>query len=65
MQRVLAILMHPALAFLAGLYLMGISFAWTFFGLTPAPIVIGSLLWVGGGILIATFKKTMDRAENT
>jgi hypothetical protein len=65
MARVLAILSHPAAALLAGLYLMCISFAWTFFGMMPAPVVIGSLLWIGGGIVIVTGKKLLDRAENT
>ena len=63
MERVLAILSHPATAMIAGLYLMGISFAWTFFGLAPHPFVIGTLLWIGGGMLVAGSRKLMDRAD--
>lgn len=63
MQRLLDILSHPAMAVLCGLYLMGISFARTFFGLDPHPFVIGTLLWIGGGMVVVTMKKLMDRTE--
>ena len=64
MQRVLAILSHPAVALAAGLYLMGISFAKTFFGIDPHPFVTGTLLWIGGGICVVTFRNLIDKAGN-
>ncbi|SOH93723.1 hypothetical protein SAMN06273572_102401 [Monaibacterium marinum] len=64
MEKVFAILTHQATAIVAGVYLMCISFAWTFFGYAPTSFIIGTLLWIGGGIVIATVKKILDKAEN-
>ncbi len=65
MQKLLAFLSHPALAILAGGYLMGVSFAWTFFGISAGPVVHASLLWIGGGIVIVTVKKLMEGSGKT
>ncbi|RED11336.1 hypothetical protein [Pontivivens insulae] len=63
MDKVLAFLRHPATALGAGIYLMAISFAWTFFGIAPGPLVIGSFLWVGGGMAVAAFFTLAERSE--
>ncbi|WP_316013149.1 hypothetical protein [Roseobacter sp. HKCCA0434] len=65
MERVWAILSHPALAVLAGGYLMGVSFARTFFGVEPGPVVTGSLLWIGGGMVAVTVRNVMERSGKT